>query len=413
MKNSRALIGVVCFLFFSISIDAFAIDRRKPQFQTDSSYLIFPIPITLPGIGDMVVVTGLAGNVMKTNVDVIGLGITGDVNGLALIVEDIHLLPETLILGVFKHKISKVTLNNYSSRGMDSDPDQYTMVEQTQFEGLETKLTLSLFDRRFELFGVQYNNQITTARILDPEGNLIAELTPAHYIESSTTTYGSVIDYTDDRQDPRAGVRLQATRANTPTDDLAHPEFNVWDYSLTAYIPVGKISTFAINYFQSDAEVVREGQTDLAVLTQELGIDCFGTLECETARDNLARKNWADNKYGTATPLGGDMRLRGYPLFRFHGAHTRYLAAEFRWNLFEGYQPFNWFIWKDIRTGSQVAFFYETATMSDTLGELGELIRSNLGVGFRLVTASGFVYRPEVAVGDEGANASVTFSYPW
>ena len=390
-----------------------ALDRRRPQFQTEPSYLIFPIPVALPGVGEMVVVTLLAGNIAGTNMDAYVLGITGDAEGYAGVFEDIHLLPEMLIFSIFKHDLSKITFNNYDSRGMDSDPDDFTLVEQTKFRGLETKLILTLFDRRFELYGLQYQNESTTVRILDSDGDLIADLSPAIHSESKTTTLGTMIDYTDDRQDPRVGARLQVSRSNTPAEDPDAPEFNVWDYNLTAYIPVGNISTIAFNYFQSDAEVTREGQTDRDVLEQELGIECSGDLDCETGRDNLVQKNWAGNKYGTATSLGGDMRLRGYPYLRFNGAHVRFYGAEFRWNLFEEIQPFDWFIWKDVRTGSQVAFFYETATIADTVEGLGSHDRSNYGIGFRLVTASGFVYRPEVAVGNEGPNGSITFNYPW
>ncbi|MBT7887781.1 MAG: hypothetical protein HN580_02065 [Deltaproteobacteria bacterium] len=404
---------VVLFLMLLRPIAGQALDRRKPQFQAESSYLIFPMPIALPGVGEMVVVTVLAGNIAGTNMDAYVLGISGDAEGYAGEFGDIHILPETLIFGVFSHNLNKVTFNNYASRGMDSDPDDYTLVEQTQFEGLEAKLTLTLFERRFELFGVQYNQEITTSRILDSGGNLIADLSPANQSESKTTTYGSVIDYTDDRQDPRVGARLEVSRSKTPTDDPDAPEFNVWDSNLTVYIPVGKISTFALNYFQSDAEVTREGQTDRTVLEQELGIECFGNSECETARDNLVQNNWASNKYGTATSLGGDERLRGYPFGRYKGAHVRFYGAEFRWNISEETKPFNWFIWKDIRTGTQVAFFYETGTVADTEEDLGTIYRSNYGIGFRLVTASGFVYRPEVALGEEGVAASITFNYPW
>ncbi|MBT6614673.1 MAG: hypothetical protein HOB38_21460, partial [Deltaproteobacteria bacterium] len=140
---------VVLFLMLLRPIAGQALDRRKPQFQAESSYLIFPMPIALPGVGEMVVVTVLAGNIAGTNMDAYVLGISGDAEGYAGEFGDIHILPETLIFGVFSHNLNKVTFNNYASRGMDSDPDDYTLVEQTQFEGLETKLTLTLFDRRF------------------------------------------------------------------------------------------------------------------------------------------------------------------------------------------------------------------------------------------------------------------------
>ncbi|MBT6613043.1 MAG: hypothetical protein HOB38_13145 [Deltaproteobacteria bacterium] len=105
--------------------------------------------------------------------------------------------------------------------------------------------------------------------------------------------------------------------------------------------------------------------------------------------------------------------MRGYPFGRYQGAHTRFYGTEFRWNISEETKPFDWFIWKDVRTGTQVAFFYETGTVADTEEDLGTHYRSNYGLGFRLVTASGFVYRPEVAAGEEGVAASITFNYPW
>ena len=57
---------------------------------------------------------------------------------------------------------------------------------------------------------------------------------------------------------------------------------------------------------------------------------------------------------------------------------------------------------KGVRTGTQVASFYETGSVTRTNSDLGTLNRSNYGIGLRLVTASGFVYRPEVALWEEG-----------
>jgi len=413
MKKTDLVYCILLILLATFPNSGQAIERRKPQFQTEPGYLIFPLPISLPGIGDMVVVTALAGNMFETNIDAYVLGITGDVEGLGFAVQDIHLLPETLILEVFGQNLSKATFNNYSSRGMDSDAEDYTLIEATKIFSQGTTLTLTLFDRRFELFGTISKQAVSIPRIRDSKGNLISELSPVYHSESQSTVFGTMIDYTDDRQDPRKGARLQASRSFTPSDSVDSPEVFVWDYNFTGYIPVGKLSTIVINYFQSDADVIREGQTDLNILEQELGIECSGDPDCVTARDELVQMFWSGNKYGTASSLGGDVRLRGYPGSRFQGAHTRFYGAEFRWNLSEGTQPFDWWVWKDVRTGSQVAFFYETGTVADIVEELGDLSRSAYGFGYRLVTASGFVYRAELAQGDEGMSTIIIFDYPW
>ena len=414
MKIQQSVVLLILLLVLPSLVSAEGMwKRRKPQFQTESSYLILPLYAELPGIGEMIIVTGSAGNIAGTNVDAYVLGITGDASGLAGEISDIHILPNTLILKVFKAELNKVTQNSYGTRGMDSDPDNYTLVEASQFDFFEPSLTLTLFEKRFEIFGSKSENIVTISRIYDPEGNLINDFSPGYRTESTTTTYGTLLDLTDDRQDPRVGGRLKVSRRHTPNDNPNNPDFHVQDASLTAYIPVGKISTLAVNYFQSDAKVETEGQTDRAVLEQQLGIDCQGDPQCEASRDALVENNWAANKYGTASYMGGMNRLRAYPEGRYQGAHVRYLGAEFRWNISEGFEPFDWFIWKDIRTGSQIALFYETATVADTMETLGDINKTAMGLGFRLVTASGYVYRAEAATGSEGAAQVVTFEYPW
>ncbi len=414
MCQSRRLFTLVVFiLLLTLPTAGNGIERREPQFQTETGYLIFPLPISLPGIGDMVVVTGLAGNILETNIDAYLLGITGDVEGFGLAVQDIHLMSETLIFDIFSQNLSKATVNNYSTRGMDSEADDYTLLEATEINSLRSKLTLTLFDRRFELYGSFSTQEVTIPRMRDSDGNMIAELSPPYHSESETTVFGSLVDYTDDHQDPRKGARLQVSRSHTPNDDVDSPEFFVWDVNFTGYIPVGELSTIAINYYQSDTDVIRVGQTDLNILEQQLGIECYGDPACEEAREDLVRMIWSGNKYGTASSLGGDVRLRSYPNGRFQGAHTRFYAAEFRWNLSEETQPFDWWVWKDVRTGSQVAIFYETGTVADTVDKLGDIYRSTYGLGYRLVTASGFVYRAELAWGEEGMSTIIIFDYPW
>ena len=186
----------------------------------------------------------------------------------------------------------------------------------------------------------------------------------------------------------------------------------VIDSFITAYIPIGSLSTLALHYFQSDAVVDRPGLID----SNQIGLDNFGCLyatTCSVEQKNTIDTFVAENRYGTSTSLGGLDRLRSYPLGRFQGAHTIFYAVEFRWNLTEEATPFNYFIWKDVRTGLQVAFFAETGSVADTKEEVGNTFASSYGVGFRLVSGSGNVYRADLATGDEGAEVTVIFTYPW
>ena len=66
-----------------------------------------------------------------------------------------------------------------------------------------------------------------------------------------------------------------------------------------------------------------------------------------------------------------------------------------------------------MRTNIQVAFFAETGSVGETREELGDTYRSSFGAGFRMVSGSGYVYRADVATGQEGVEVSIIFNYPY
>ena len=369
---------------------AIGIERRKPQFLKDSSYLILPLPYSIAGIGQGILFTGLAGNIGGTNIDAFAVFVTGDVTGNFVAVEDIHLIEETLIFGFQNFNINTVIFNSYEQRGMNSNGDIFKLIELDQIDGQLATVTLSLFDRRFELFGGLEKQKRSVTRIRDQDGNLIAQLSSGFKSESETTIFGIVVDYTDDRQDPLEGIRLQVTRSNSPPASDVDPDTFVWDYSLTGYIPFGN-NTLAIHYFRSDAQVVRQGQTNRAAIEFEL---CQVDLTCISAVQDLVDQFIAARKNGTSTSLGGDERLRSYPLDRFQGAHTVFYSLEFRWNFSSAVTPFDYFIWKDIRTGLQLAFFAEAGSVGETRSEVGNTYATTFGVGFRMISGSGFVPPP-------------------
>ena len=416
-ERKRPAFLVICALLFLAALlllghPANGIERRKPQFLKDSSYLILPLPYSLAGIGQGILLTLLGGNIGGTNIDAFAVIVTGDVTGNFVAVEDIHAIEETLIFAFQNYNIGKVIINSYDQRGMNSDGDNYKLNELDQIDGHFATVTLSLFDRGFELFGGLEKQESSITRIRDQDGNLIADLSPGFKSESEKTFFGIVVDYTDDRQDPRQGIRMQVTRWNTPPASDADPDTFVWDYSFTGYIPFGD-STLAIHYFRSDAQVVRQGQTDPAAIRAELGFNCGGNSTCLAAEQELVNQLVAARQNGTSTSLGGSERLRSYPQGRFQGAHTEFYSLEFRWNFSSAVTPFDYFIWKDIRTGLQLAFFAEAGSVGETRSEVGNTFATSFGVGFRMISGSGFVYRADLATGKEGTEISMIFDYPF
>jgi outer membrane protein assembly factor BamA len=250
--------------------------------------------------------------------------------------------------------------------------------------------------------------------IRNKDGNVIVEAQNAPRERGSNTLIGTRIDLTDDYSDPRRGIRLDVTRSYSPPRD-AGPDFYVMDYNTTAYVPIGRRSTWAFNFLLSDAVVLRTGETSTANLEQQQGLNCSTVTDPEQQKfcNEVIANMIANNKYGTATQLGGFSRLRSYSQGRYKGAHTLFYGTEVRWNLTDERTPFNIFIMKDIRTSVQISAFYENGSTADARADLGKIWRDSYGLGLRVVTASGVVLRGDLAFGREGFEPEIFIGYPW
>ena len=390
--------------------------RRKSQFPSGFGYAVFPYPYSLPGLGSGLSLVGGAANIADTYTDTYGLIFGGDVKGAALGVTDIHLLPRRLILDLGYATLSKASIESYSTRGMGSSKDDFRLIEvgDTAFYG--GRMTGTFADRRIEVYGAWYGGASRLKSIRDSNGSLIleAENAPREYVH--TNIIGVRLDFTDDYADPRRGVRFDLARTQSPSE-TSGASYYVMDYNASAYIPHGRRSTWAFNFFRSDAVVTQKGETDPVALQNQTGLQCnqIADLTQRSYCDQVIANIVAENRYGTATQLGGFGRLRGYPQGRFKGAHTQFFGTEFRWNLTEEETPFDLFVMKDVRTLLQIAFFYETGVSSDTPADLWKRsnMRDTVGTGFRIVTASGVVLRGDVGMSRDGPGVAIFIGYPW
>lgn len=389
-------------------------ERRRSQFPRDPGHIALPYLFNLPGLGWGYGALAAATNVGGTCADVSGTLFAGDIGGAAVGVDSIHLVPERLVLDLGGAYLTRASVQSYKQRGMASGKDDYAIAEfQDSYYG-GSRATATFLDRRLEAYVGVYGGRIRLASIRDRDGVVIVEAENAPTARFHTWVFGGRVDFTDDSQDPRRGVRFEASLWRSPRSDSG-PDTYTTDYNLTAYLPLARRSTWAFTYFRSDAHVLDRGETDPAVIAGELGLECetiAEPVERQECRDYLAGVV-AENTYGTATSLGGLSRLRSYPSGRFSGAHTQFAGTEVRWNITDEMTPFDIFLVKDIRTSVQVALFYEIGTVADEAGELWTATRSSYGAGLRIVTASGVVYRVDLAVGEEGFAPSVFFQYPW
>ena len=417
VKKIAAKLIVLCLFMLILSPESSSalFERRKEQFLMEPSYMILPLPYSIPGIGSGIMFMGLAGNFLDTHMDIYGLGISGDAGGYIIGLDDIHLISETLILNFFYQNLNKAAILNYDKRGMDTEKDEHTQLELNKVLGTEGAIRLTLFNRRLELYAGTYNQEAGITTIRDSDGELIQEFPEAYVSKSESTVMGIKLDFTDDYQDPKLGIRIEATLQPHPPDKAGvDPDYNVLNKSLSIYVPIGDDHTWAFNFFTSDALVSKEGETDPAAIRSDLGINCQPTNQtCLNAEQELVDMFTAMRRYGTAQGLGGQYRFRAYPQGRFQGAHTLYLATEFRWNFITEVTPFDFWIWKDVSTGIQLALFHEMGAVEDSKDDLSDAMRTSSGLGIRMVSASGYVYRFDVAPGDEGAATTVFFNYPW
>ena len=410
MKKLSFLFIIFILIHSSVS----AIERRTEQFPTDFGYLALPLPYVIPGAGMGLGLLGGFNNVpfgsTETTLDLFAILITGDIGGGIVLATDVPVIPEMFLLDVGQGNFDKGSFRSYRDRRMNSDPDDYVISELSDTRFRFTRLTLTFFDRMFDVFTFGTNNKSTLSAIRDKEGKLIYEANQS--FEGDSRSNGFQIDWTDDRTDPQKGLKLIYTNTDSPGSASDSPDYFVQSYNFTGYIPVLSYSTFALNWYRSGATVRKQGNTDLDYLIAKETATCFSNCDSETIA-LLAKNRQATNQYGSAGSLGGTERLRSYVGGRFSGAQVESRGAEFRWNLSEEKTAFDWYFIKDIRTGFQVAFFYEEGTVADKTSDLWNEKRTSAGIGTRLVTGSGFVYRLDFATGKEGGSTIVIFDYPW
>jgi len=414
MKHLTATLSLLVLIINNTFAETIP-DRRRDQFPKEDAYLVVPLPYSYPGIGEGFFLMGNMSNVVNTTTDVFYVEVTGDATGRVAQMDELPIIENELFLSFQYQDINRAAVNQYDIRGMNgSNGDNYNLLDVSKADRTALRLDYSLQNRRYNFYISRSLGEYEVDRILDSKGNEITVFPTPFPSTSEDNSLGFTLDYTDDYLDPHTGFRFGVEYNDKPADsDINAPDYYVLNFNFLYYKSMHQTDTLVLNYFQSDAHVRRQGNTDPNYHRNELGLDCQGDATCLQTEQALVDSFVNEATYGSATPLGGLERLRSYPLERFKGAHMAFIGAEYRWNLTEEATPFNYLFWKDVRTGKQIAFFAETGSVSERSSELWDERRYSYGVGFRLLAASGSVYRADIAAGDEGTEVAIFFFYPW
>lgn len=389
-------------------------ERRRDQFGKDFGYYVYPIAGEVPGLGTATGVGASVLNIAGNDADFTGYYIDGDFRARGAALLDLHLKPKRLVfdMGYNDYLVAPVVYE----RGILSDPDDviYPKAEGGYLLG---QLTLTFDERRYEIFARYLVGRERLKEILDKDGDAF-EGVDKDWNYHHPISVGFSIDLTDDRLDPRKGTRFEFS-SRLPADNAAdQSEYFVNDYNLTGYIPFRSWDTLALNLFYSQSLITQKGETDFATLQQSSGLDCNqyppGNQRNECIETEIRHLNNIidNNRYGTASPLGGTQRLRSFDNYRFYASQALFYGFEYRWNLTDEHTPFDIFIAKGIRTGIQLSAFWERGMVADHRDDLLDHARTSYGLGFRVIL-SGVIIRLDFADGDEGVQSQLFITYPW
>ena len=391
------------------------VDRRRDQYPENFGYFVYPIHVQIPGLGTASGGGGTFVNVADSDTDLTAFYIDGDFHAAGLTALNMHLVPRRLILDTAWYEY-KVAFKNYE-RGINSSKEKYIYPE-AEGEGVTSQLTLTFFDRRLDFYSRFAEQQHQINSVYDSSGNRFTS-----YGEREETmrnlTLGMTADLTDDRQDPRSGVRFELNRKERLNDiDPIFSSFIVYDANLTGYLPVGKKDTLVFNLFRSSTQVDHQGSTSYSELQGRYGFNCAGISDararasCEDSESQYINSLIDYNRYGVATPLGGTQRLRSYPGGRYYAGETLFVGTEYRWNLTEEYAPMNWYFLKGHRTNIQLSAFAEAGSVAESSSGLTDRFKYSYGIGFRILF-EGVTLRADFANGDEGKEMILFIDYPF
>ncbi len=397
----------IALLLVYINLSAFVIDRRESK-TTHNSYFVYPLVLSMPGLGSAYGAGVMGNNLFQTDTDVMLLHMRGDfqldiatVANIPIYEKDSHVLSVSLAYLRFQDG----TIEAFE-RGRDSKLDDKFYFDTNEFKTYGGELSAKLFDGQFEIYGGQSKAFVDPNSIRDKDDNDVAS--NIGDIDMRMSRYGIYLDDTDNRLDPRVGYRVQLERYGVKHDEKKFSDGYQNDISMTAFVPIFSDKHIVVaNYFHSGAVITRQGNVDPA----DYMCDPADATCIQAIYDEVRRRREEEVKKGNATSLGGTQRLRAYPQGRFYDTYTAFVGLEHRWYLFEHWKPFDKYAFKGVHTAIQLAFFQEWGQVHDKDNhKLYEDMKSSTGAGVRFLFNT-MTARLDVATGAEGEQVTFFYGY--
>ena len=240
---------LLSLIFLAQSVMAFDIvERRRDQFGKEFSYYLFPYASTIPGLGKAVGGGGTVLNMFDTDADLLGITLKGDFDATVLTLLDLHLIEKRLIFDVGYTDFT-VAPTYYQDRGIDSNKDEYIR-PTVEGNALVGQLTLSFMQRQVESYVRYSTGKSRTLKVLDKDENEFGVIDTTEH-DQGATTLGASLDFTDDKLDPRTGLRIEFAGQRFRNNNVLRSDYFVMDYNLTGYVPFRRWDTLVLNMFSS------------------------------------------------------------------------------------------------------------------------------------------------------------------
>ena len=429
------LVLVIAFQFLSNSLISKELVERRKKNKTDKiSYFLYPLVYQVPGLGSGngggATITNLLGDGSNLSI----LGVRGEIEVNSIIISDVPLFTEHFTLSGLYANGKKGGFSFYG-RGPDSSATPEFTLKFGKSIARAIEFGINFYERQVEMYygyalafpEINYNDSdFLDSSIINDGTSQQQEDEFAKFIKNLLKYYnltrvfvrrqGLNLDLTDDRIDPRKGIRFKFENYGFEGEGLTN--YRVEDYSITSYFPNDKFNSVLVaNIFYSSSTVLnaldKESFWDKQSCLKK--IESTDKLSNETICNGIIRGfkefNETEANNSTATTLGGPNRLRSYPVSRFYDKYSFFAGIEQRIYFKEIATPFNFILEKGVYEGIQLALFHEFGQVSpNNDSSLYRNFKTSTGLGFRLLFTS-VLLRADYATGKEGDEITVFIGY--